>query len=284
MKKIKKHFLLTVSKDTSHHYGVRFLGYFFQDKNDVLVDVLNITRQPLGTSYSSGVTKNVTPAEKDFLSEVKQKMLDFGFPESNVRTDSRQSSFSTVGDIIAYGRKGLYDSIILGRRGLSLIENLIQDSVSSRVLDEQCDMPIWICREPERHKKHLLLCTDGSQQSLNTADHVGFVLGAAPENNITVLHVGSPRSGGAQQEILDNTVNQILDNGFPRERISTLTLEGNNAARVILNFAGKNNFAAIAMGRKCQTAPRTGLGRFFVGSVSGEVLNKLEGTSLWICR
>jgi nucleotide-binding universal stress UspA family protein len=285
MKKIKKHFLLSVSKDTSHQYGVRFLSYFFQNKNDVLVDILNVahTQNPAYSSYGTNKSSSLKN-ELTFLEEVKQKMIDFGFPSENIRTESRQSSISTVRDIIAYGRKGLYDSLILGRRGLTLLENLIQDSVSSRILDEQCDIPIWICREPERHKKHLLVCTDGSQQSLNTADHVGFVLGAAPENNITVLHVKSRKNAVDEQQVFDRTISHIMENGIPRDRISTLTLEGDNAARVILDHARKNNFSVIAMGRKCQTAPRTGLARFFVGSVSGEVLNKLEGTSLWICK
>ncbi len=286
MKRIKKHFLLTASKDSTHQYGVRFLSYFFQNKNDILIDLLNIAYNSGFSGYSSGGSKMGSSAGKEqaFLNEVKQKLLDFGFPEQNLKTDSRQSSVSAVRDIIAYGQRGLYDSIVLGRRGLTLLENLIQDSVSSRVLDEQCDMPIWICREPERRKKHLLLCTDGSQQSLNTADHVGFVMEAAPENDITVLYVRTPKTSGKDQEILDNTLSQILDNGFPKERISALTLEGGNVAKVILNYARENNFAAIAMGRKCQTSPKTGLGRFFVGSVSGEVLNKLEGASLWICK
>lgn len=286
MKKIKKHFLLSVSKDTSHQYGVRFLSYFFQNKNDVLVDILNVAHNIQNRGYSSYGPKKASSLKNEltFLEEVKQKMVDFGFPSENIRTESRQSSISTVRDIIAYGRKGLYDSLILGRRGLTLLENLIQDSVSSRILEEQCDIPIWICREPERHKKHLLLCTDGSQQSLNTADHVGFVLGAAPESNVTVVHVRSRKNSVDEQEVFDTTISHIVENGFPRDRISTLTLEGDNAARIILDYARKNNFAVIAMGRKCQTAPRTGLARFFVGSVSGEVLNKLEGASLWICK
>ncbi len=286
MKKIKKHFLLSVSKDTTHQYGVRFLGYFFQNKNDVLVDILTIGPGQHGSGMSSGGGPRGVHLEKDreFLQEVKQKMLDFGFPGQNIKTESRQNSISTARDIVAHGRKGLYDSLILGRRGLSLLESLIQDSVSSKILDEQCDFPIWICRAPERQKKHVLLCTDGSQQSLNTADHVGFVLEAAPENNITVLHVKSSSSSGQEQEIIDKTISQLTENNFPGERVSTLSLEGGNPADVILKYARENNFAVIAMGRKCQTASKTGLARFFVGSVSGEVLNRMEAATLWICK
>lgn len=279
MKKIKKHFLLAVSRDTTQQYGVRFLGYFFQDKEDVLVDILNVGPASHGAGKGSLKDKGL-----DFLPDVKQKLVDFGFPEKNIKTDSRQGAISTVSDIAAYGRKGLYDAMILGRRGLSLVESLIQDSVSRKMLDEQCDVPIWICREPERRKKNLLLCVDGSQESLNTADHVGFVMGAAPENRITVLYVKSSGNPGNEQEIFEKTITQITDNKYPGDRISTLTLDGRNAAEVILNYARENSFAAIAMGRQCQSNSKKGLARFFVGSVSGEVLNRLEGASLWICK
>lgn len=284
MKKIKKHFLLAVSKDSTHQYGVRFLSYFFGNKNDVLVDVLNVTHKNQGSGYfSGGLQETSLKTEKSFLGQVRQRMIDFGFPAENIRTEARAGAISTAQDIIAHGRKGLYDALVLGRRGLTLLESLIQDSVSSKVLDEQCDLPLWICREPERQKKNVLLCTDGSRQSLNTADHVGFVLEAAPDSTITVLHV-STGAGEKQQEILDNTVAEILNNGYPRESIITLALEGSNPAEVILKYARINNFAVIAMGRKCQTSPRTGFSRFFVGSVSSDVLKNLERASLWICR
>ena len=283
--KTNKHFLLAVGKDISHQYGVRFLSYFFSNKNDILIDILNIANNPEKSGYYYPV-QNQTSTESNqlFLQEIQQRLHDFGFPRKNIRTDSRKNTISTVKDIINYGRKGLYDSLVLGRRGLTLLENLIQDSVSSKVLDEQCDIPIWICREPQRHKKHLLLCTDGSQQSLNTADHVGFVLNSAPEHDITVLYVRSGSPSANEQEIIDSTVSSITENNFPGDRISVITLQGSNAARVILNYASDNNYAVIAMGRKCRTAPGKGLSRFFVGSVSGEVLNKLESSSLWICK
>ena len=283
--KTKKHFLLAVGKDISHQYGVRFLSYFFSNKNDILIDVLNIAYNPEQSDYYYPV-QNQTSAHSDqpFLQEVLNRLHDFGFPSKNIKADTRKKAVSTVKDIINYGRKGLYDSLVMGRRGLTLLENLIQDSVSSKVLDEQCDIPIWICREPQRHKKHLLLCTDGSQQSLNTADHVGFVLNSAPEHDITVLYVRSGSQSGNEEQIIDATVSSITDNNFPHHRISSVTLEGSNAARVIINYASDNNYAVIAMGRKCRTNPQKNLSRFFVGSVSGEVLKNLESVSLWICK
>ena len=286
MKKIKKHFLLSVSRDSTNYYGVRFLSYFFQDKNDILVDILNLSRGSLGSGYFSGAAPGKTAAadEQSFLEQIRQKMMDFGFPGQNLRTESRQTSVSTATDIIAYSRKGLYDALVLGRRGLTLLESLIQDSVSSKILDEQCDIPVWICKAPERQKKHVLLCADGSRESLNTADHVGFVLEGTPDKEITVLNVRSRGSRDNQQDIFERTIAQITDNHFPAGRIRTLSLEGEDTAGIILECARESKAAVIAMGRKCQAAPRTGLGRFFVGSVSGEVLNKMEGASLWICK
>ncbi len=282
---IKKKFLMAVSKDASHQYGVRFLSYFFQNKDDIQVDILNISHHGIKSGYySAKQSKASSQQSQDFLQEVRQKMMDFGFPDQNIQMETRQGSVSTASDILATGRKGMYDALILGRRGLTLLESLIQDSVSGKILDEQCDIPVWICREPERRKKHLLLCTDGSEESLNAADHAGFILESAPENNITVLYVRPPDSRGNEQSILDSTVARLTDNNIAGERISTLVLEGKNAARLILDHARDNSFAAIAMGRKCRQESRKGLSGFFVGSVSSVVLKNLEQASLWICK
>lgn len=276
---------MAVSKDTSHQYGVRFLSYFFHNKNDIQVDILNISQQGVKSGYNSaGQGTAPTQKSQDFLEEVRKKMMDFGFPEHNIKLETKQGSISRAKDILAVGRKGMYDSLVLGRRGLTLLESLIQDSVSGQVLDQQCDIPVWICREPQRHKKHLLLCADGSEQSLNTADHAGFVLESAPDNNITVLYVRTPDSQGNEQTILDSTVARIIDNNIAPDRISTLVLEGKNAARIILDYARDNDFAAIAMGRKCQPSSQRGLSGFFVGSVSSVVLKNLDQASLWICK
>ncbi|WP_028575087.1 universal stress protein [Desulfonatronovibrio hydrogenovorans] len=284
--KIKKHFLLAVSNDLTFQYGVRFLGYFFHNKDELLIDILNVTANPSHGGYASAQALRAESMEKgkSFLSQVNQKLVDFGYPEKNIRTDVKLSAISTVKDIISHGRKGLYDSLVMGRRGLTLLENLIQDSVSSKILDEQCDLPIWICREPERQRKDLLLCVDGSDHSLHTADHVGFVLNSDPKNRITVLHVRSSNDQSDPEQILTKAVEQITENKFPEQRISTLVLDSNNVGQTILRHAKENNFAAIAMGRKCRTKPRTGLSRFFVGSVSGAVLRDIQGMSLWICR
>lgn len=282
---IKKKFLMAVSKDTSHQYGVRFLSYFFQNKKDIQVDILNISHQGVKSGYYSAKQDKVSSQKsQEFLREVRQKMVDFGFPDQNIQMETRQSSVSTARDILTAGRKGMYDCLVLGRRGLTLLESLIQDSVSGKILDEQCDIPVWICREPERQKKHLLLCTDGSEESLSAADHAGFILESAPENNITVLYVRPPDSRSNEQSILNSTLARITDNNISAERISTLVLEGKNTGRLILDYARDKGFAAIAMGRKCRTADQKGLSGFFVGSVSSVVLKNLDQASLWICK
>ncbi|WP_052507488.1 universal stress protein [Desulfonatronovibrio magnus] len=283
--KHNKHILLATGNDRTHQYGSKFLGYFFQDKKNVLVDILCIA--PVRPS-SQGQISNKKSSAKDMNSfqsvvdSVKSKLVDLEFPSENLKTDVKVNSLSTVKDIVAYGRKGLYDALVLGRRGLTLLENLIQDSVSSKILDEQCDIPIWICRMPEREYHNVLLCTDGSLQSLNTADHVGFMLNNDSRHSITIAHV--QEQSGKTDQIISNTLAQITDNGFPENRVFIEVLEGKNVSQIILDYADKNKFAAIAMGRKCSSSPAKGLAKYFVGSVSEKVLNNFTSSSLWICK
>ena len=94
-----------------------------------------------------------------------------------------------VGDIAKEGKIGHYDAVVLGRRGYLVFECFLQDSVTREILDRKIDFPIWVCRQFEENRKNVLLCVDGSKQSLHIADHVGFVLKDEEEHTVTILHI-----------------------------------------------------------------------------------------------
>ncbi len=291
MEKTKKHFLLAVSNDPSHQYGARFLGYFFHEKINIFLDLLNISPNPRKTMLDPG---DPGPAEqtkmrgayqekgRQALKSAADKLESFGFPRDNLKTDLQLQTLSTVKDLVHYGQKGLYDSLVLGRRGLSMLEGLIQDSVSSRILDEEFHMPIWICREPEREKRNVLLCSDGSEPSLRASDHVGFILDSEPGHEITVLHVRNSAMPVAADVVMKKTMERLEENGIPLSRIHQTIMDSSNVSGTILDFARHHRFAAIAMGRKGCDRSVSGWGCWFMGSVSADLLKNLHGACLWI--
>lgn len=291
MQKLNKHFLLAVSDDASLQYGARFLGYFFHNRPEIRVDLLNIAYNPQKTMAEPGdptphQTTHMQHASlekgKLALQAAREKLEGYGFAPDSLKTDLRMQTFSTVQDLVSYGRKGLYDSLVLGHRGTSMLENLVQDSISSKLMHQECEIPLWICREPVRAKKNILICTDGSQASLGAADHAGFILSGEPEHDITVLHVAGSGSQADREKIMNSTLERLQNNNIDQERITTKSLDRADAARTILDYARENSFAVIAMGRTERNKSPGRLGRFFMGSVSEKVFKHFRQASLWI--
>jgi nucleotide-binding universal stress UspA family protein len=69
----------------------------------------------------------------DFMERAKQVFMDAKFPESAVKVDIRERKEGIARDIRAESHRG-YDSVILGRRGLSTIQDLSLGGVASKIV------------------------------------------------------------------------------------------------------------------------------------------------------
>ncbi|NCO61784.1 universal stress protein, partial [bacterium] len=199
-------------------------------------------------------------------------------------TKLQMRQFSKVEDIIQEGTKGLYDAVVLGRRGLSWLEEAFDESVSRGLLEQGIGFPIWLCRKPDPDRNGVLLCVDGSDSAACMVDHVGFMLEPDPLHRVKIIAVvkGAANSADIIEKALSSARDSILKAGVPADRIETKALEGSNIARVILKAAKEEKFAAVAVGRK-----GTGQGmfqKFFMGSVSMTLFKEIEGAALWVCR
>jgi nucleotide-binding universal stress UspA family protein len=291
---LDKHFLLTISDDRSASHNLRFASGFFGDKERIRLTLFYVSPSvPVTHPDAHDVLKQtaleeMTSAElhkgRAWLDEARQWALARGFPEDNVAVKAAPERFGTVRDIVTEGHKGLYDAVIVGRRGLSWFEEYLTRSVSKAILWQRVDFPLWVCRMPESWRRDVLLCVDGSGECLRMADHVGFVLADAPDHRVTVFHVR--RKGVDAEEIIESVRAAILEHGVAEERIRVKVVGEGDAAAAILEEAhdnGGKGYAAVAVGRR-QHAPAGPLGQVFMGSVSLKLQDKAEGFSLWISR
>jgi nucleotide-binding universal stress UspA family protein len=184
----------------------------------------------------------------------------------------------TVKDIIREARKGFYDAVILGRRGYALFENLLSSSMSRQILDHPIDFPVWICRQINPDRRHVLLCTDGSEPSLRMADHVGYMLNEDPDHRIILLHVAPHRAAG-ESEILETAEKMLLEHRLPPERIEKRLAVARNVSEAILAEAKTENCAVVAVGRG-----GTGGKGWLSGSCSSRLLKELDEGALWVSR
>ena len=289
----EKHLLVTVSDDGRALAGLRFVHDFFKHKNNLRLTLFSV--EPGRSDDASLPDPVVRPrgrapafAENDrglpgALIEAKAWLEDMGFSPDRVELKSQPSRLGPVRDIADEAEKGLYDAVVLGRRGLTWFNELFADSVTHRLLWESITFPLWVCRNPARRRAGVLLCVDGSEPSLRVADHVGFVLRDQPEHQVTVFNcmAATPGESAGVEDAMAAAGKVLLENGVEPERIVYLAKTCSSASEAILGEARRGAFAAVAIGRS--SGRPTTLASIF-GSTSLDLLRNLEGSALWLSK
>ena len=283
---MERHLLITVSEKHDNLFGVRFVGGFFTQKENMEITLLYLTPKPPGRFEADRETelqsKKSEATGRKALNEVKEELLYLGFEEEQIFIRLRARRLSKVSEIIHEGSEGKYDAVVLGRRGLSWLEQAFDESVTRTLLEQQWDFPIWLCRRPDTERKDVMACVDGSHAAHRMLDHVGFVLGGAQEQHVMLLAVSRKGKVGdkAVEDILNESKEMLVADGISPERIRFKVIHEANPGKAIIREAGTAGFAAVAVGRT-----GTGMGllkKIFVGSVSRALFRELEGASLWL--
>jgi nucleotide-binding universal stress UspA family protein len=71
---------------------------------------------------------------KSFMEKAKRVLVESGFPSKNVATKIRKKKVGIARDIVKEARQGKYDTLVVGRRGLSGIKEFLFGSVSNKVV------------------------------------------------------------------------------------------------------------------------------------------------------
>jgi len=135
-------------------------------------------------------------------------------------------------------------------------------------------------RDPQR--KHVLACVDGSDGSHRMLDHAGFILEQALNQDVTLLAISRKGHVGEKEvnDILLKSKEILVSDGISAERIRSKVIPETDAAKAIIKEAGSERFAAVAVGR---TGKAMGFfKKVFVGSVSRNLFQDLEGAALWL--
>ena len=283
---MEKHLLITVSEKHDNLFGVRFVGAFFTHKETMKITLLYLTPKPPGRfevdREGELQSRKSEATGRKALNEVKAELMKSGFMEEQLFTRLKARRLSKVSEIIQEGSEGKYDAVVLGRRGLSWLEHAFDESVTQTLFEQQWNFPIWLCRKPDLKRKDVLACVDGSDASHRMLDHVGFILGQAQKQNVTLLAVSKKGKVGdrAVEDILVESKEMLVETGVLSERIRFEVIHETNPGKAIINEAGLKRFSAVAVGRT-----GTGMGllkKVFVGSVSRTLFSELEGASLWL--
>ena len=238
-------------------------------------------------------------AAKRYLNKAVAQLERNGIASEYVTTEVKIAAASPAAEVLQVARKGYFDALIIGRRGVSKLEELIMGSVSSSLLEKCHDVPIWIV-DGQVDSRKFLVPVDGSHFTLQALDHLCFILQNNPHAEITLFHSSAmfsqkqdlkmdfcPRfleSGWCNEHMNDKDLHftaplQMLKNsGFPSERVHKVeTNKGMYVSRQIVRQALIDDFGTIVMGRRSKEMKK---GVF--GSVTEKVLAMSVDTAIWV--
>ncbi len=234
-----------------------------------------------------------------FLKTAEEHMVRGGLDASRISTEIQWLRTGIAADILGKATDGLYDALIIGRRGIGKIEELFMGSVSASVLEKSHEVPIWIVDKQVKSDK-FLVPVDGTLHSLKAVDHLGYMLADHPRAEITLFHSSALLAARPSSEPADfyaqwgkewsekylagpNSIHQaprqlLIEAGFDPNRIYWQhAFKGLEPARQIIRQALIDDFGTIVMGRRRDSGSR-GL----LNSISNRVVFMADQVAIWI--
>jgi len=237
-------------------------------------------------------------ASQSLLVKCKKSMTELGINHSHIQLVTQPRKLGMAKDIIEYAQQGHYDAIVVGRRGISRIQETFAGSITSNLLEQSRVIPVWVI-DGQVTSTRIMIAVDGSESSLKAVDHLSFMTAGNTDIEISLFHVIPKFSDFCPIEIEDpaDTVGKILIQGNKRciDHFYTLALQRfkeagfqdsqihikmvecmYNIGSAIIDEAKAGDYGTVVVGR------RGGGNAFFMGSVSRSVLTKSVNCALWL--
>lgn len=293
-------------------YTVNALRYAAMIAQKINVSFSLIHIQPTISDFLKEDAKNDPEALKKLQKQIEKHNEDaitvfeycldrftrFGVKRDKIECYSPMKAHSVAKDILSHATQKLYDAIIIGRRGLTKIQETLMGSITKALLANSELIPLWVV-DGEPASDRILLAVDGSTNSFRAVDHLCFIHTGNPNVKIALMHV-IPAFGtfsginftdaecdtcnidiAADNKKLDNfyglAKKRFEEAGINEKQIEIKVLRcPANVGKAIICEAQKNHYSTIVMGRR-KTGPAV-----FSSSVSQSVLDNMKNMALWI--
>jgi nucleotide-binding universal stress UspA family protein len=256
----------------------------------------------LGKSLSGLTLLHVKSGIKDqhaeekvrlFLDEGERTLRDLG---TEVEIEKLAVSGDPAQEIIRTANEGKFSTIIMARRGLSVIKGLFMGSVTNKVIHSASRQTVYIVGHKILQDKaclipKILIPVDGSVYSVRGVEDASCLAASLKSHvsKITLLRVINlplylkrVKEGidpeEESQQILDEAKAVFLQTGIPEQLMATRVKVGKNPAEEIMKEAEEGQYNLIIMGRKGRSA----LEELILGGVSSTVLQHCQNPTIAI--
>jgi nucleotide-binding universal stress UspA family protein len=238
-------------------------------------------------------------AARGLLAKYKDLMVRAGVLDAEIDLLALPRHLGLAKDILDQAEGGLFDAVLLGRRGISSVQQVFLGSVSAHLIENSAVIPVWLM-DGAVSSKQILAAVDGSESALRAVDHLAFMLSGNPEVRIRFFHVAprlrdfcavnftqKPAEGlealiaqgdkRCMDDFFSAALAKLQSAGFQEKQIETQTAATlHSVGETILSAAREGGFGTLVMGRRGMNKS------FFGGKVSYYVSQKLSDAALWL--
>jgi nucleotide-binding universal stress UspA family protein len=237
------------------------------------------------------------------LEQAKNILISGGFSEQSIEIKIHRLEKGVARDIIEEARKG-YTAVVLRRRGMGALKNIILGSVAVKLLQALTFIPILIVGQAPAVKK-ILLAVDASPASMKAVEFVASLLGGHGYE-VCIFHA-IPGLGAIHFDLSEvcrpelpevdmsdtcleafklkvarlfqNVKDRLMASGFESDKISEKIISGvRSRSDAIVKEAEDGCFGTIAVGRRGLSKVEA----FFMGRVGHEVVYGGKKFTVWV--
>ena len=305
-----KKLLLAVDGSTCSTQALEYIAALFADREDVGFHVLHCA----GTGGSAlpeaeDPANSLLPTDDRFgrqqaaglrhLKKAEDRLTALGIAADRITSSTVPHTTSIAASLKGYAERHLVDSIVVARRGIGVVGEMLLGSVSAELFRKCRQIPLWII-DGEVKNNRFFVPVDGSVNSLMAVDHLAHIFAGRNDIAFLFFHTRGILSSKIQcvpedfysrwgKEWCDThlqgknclftgPIQLLIDAGIDKEMIHTLpeptALEESSS---IISHAKKHRCGTIVIGRR-----REGVAKGILGSISSRTVIQTQNMALWL--
>ena len=307
----RKHLLIPIDSSPHSNLALGYVAMMFQKDDDITFHLIHCQKQiadsvipqPLDSNKSLLPDAVLGTAHSSMAKRLVDKKIDFlqhkGIGSKRIEATIVNAGTNIALSLISEAEKILTDSVVIARRGVGFIGEMVMGSLSAALFRDLNTIPLWII-DGEINHRDILVAVDGSIHSLRAVEHLAFILRDRSDLTIYLYHCTAflapavvcsldsfynewdkewcDKNLSGDGCLFNGPAQLLIEAGIPRDRVVVLPETTHiEESTSIISQATKHGCGTIVIGRK-----GPGSQKGFFGGVSNRTIRQTQNMAVWI--
>jgi nucleotide-binding universal stress UspA family protein len=295
--------------------AVSYVGNLYQSTSNLEVTIQHVFPAVppiyLEEKYDPRIRKKLTAWKerreeeaKNYLSEASKVLQRAGVEEEQIQTKFGEQVVGAAQDIMWEADAKGHNAIVIGKKGLSRLEEFFLGSITNKLLELSVDHPVWAV-DGDLASKKVMIAMDETEHAIDLAAYAAKMLARVDGVEILLYHCCTPfseetmledkedlkdidiryaeRKREKMSQFFAKATAVLVDLGIDKNSIDTrfhFETSGTDkrVSKAILSDMKSEKFGTLILGRKGSTRSR----EFRLGSVCLRLLSEAKNCAIWI--